>query len=268
MKRKLLIILATLLISVPTMAKTQNMVVNGKSAEVTTIIEQGRSLVSMRQLCSLLNLTPSYDYKTKTIEVKANKGNRTLTMTIGSNIATLDGIEKVEMDIPPQIVNNTTYIPLRFLAETFSCGISQPVQGGVIYIAQNADSRYGFEAYNGETHSVANSSTSTSTTNGLLDGDIINLDKIENASFLYRAAQAAIKPYLKDSVTAQFDPTSKASIFKMDNGLDVVVYGKIRATNSYGAYLTSNYTVVFYDGEWNKYAIYLDNKLLARNFKR
>lgn len=109
----------------------------------------------------------------------------------------------------------------------------------------------------GNTNSNKESSTN------LTDNAIDNPDNIDDAGWYYSVAKSIMKPWLKDPLSAQFDVTGTPMMFLDDK--DIVIRGNVRATNSYGAYITSTYYVIFHDGEWNKFTFYLDGKEVITN---
>lgn len=90
--------------------------VNGEEVEFTDqepIIKEDRTLVPFRDLFEKMGTKVEWDEKTKT--VTADNGIN-VQLTIGSDIAKVDGKE-VKMDVPAEIVNGRTMIPLRFVSE-------------------------------------------------------------------------------------------------------------------------------------------------------
>jgi lysophospholipase L1-like esterase len=80
--------------------------------ERAPMIDRGRTLIPMRGVFEALGMT--VDYKDGTIT--AAKTGMTLTLTIGSRTAIVDG-DRYVLDAPPVIVDSLTLVPLRFVAE-------------------------------------------------------------------------------------------------------------------------------------------------------
>ena len=55
-----------------------------------------------------------WDGSNKRIDISIN--NSELTMYIGNNKVILNNTER-EIDVPPQLINNRTYLPFRFFVE-------------------------------------------------------------------------------------------------------------------------------------------------------
>lgn len=114
----------------------------------------------------------------------------------------------------------------------------------------------------------SDNSNSNTNSGGLITVDGVKFltdGKVDNWKSLYSSAKSVVKTKLKDRNSAQFDTDDIVTIMLDDNGKDVWVSGKVRATNSYGAYITSNYDVMFTDGNWQKFSLLIDNKLVLSN---
>jgi hypothetical protein len=142
-------------------------VVNGTAlpANPPALERGGRVLLPMRAVVEALQATVRWEEATQT--ASATDGVRMVRMTIGSHTAYLDD-KAVTLDVPPQIINGYTYVPVRFPAEAFGAEvgwnagtqtvmithgmINQPVDGGgpppmsggpgapIVYQPQNGDS--------------------------------------------------------------------------------------------------------------------------------
>jgi len=85
------------------------------------IIKSGRTLVPLRAIFEALQAVVDYNPTTKTITAK--KGNTTVTLTIGSKSATINGTS-VTLDVEAQIINGRTLVPVRFVSEALGEDIS------------------------------------------------------------------------------------------------------------------------------------------------
>ena len=97
--------------------------VEGKTIELLTppkVIE-GVTLLPLRFIGDhVIGATTIWDQATKTVMI--SKGDTTVRVTVDSKSAFINGLE-VELNIPPQIINNTTLLPLRFISEAFKLPI-------------------------------------------------------------------------------------------------------------------------------------------------
>jgi hypothetical protein len=101
---------------------------------VDPVIENGRTLVPLRQVANALGYEVQWDAPNQKITLLGHnlqEENVTLIMRIGKNEATING-QTVTMDVPPKIMNNSTMIPLRFVSE--SMGYFVKYVDGIIYI--------------------------------------------------------------------------------------------------------------------------------------
>jgi hypothetical protein len=95
-----------------------------KNANV--VIDNGRCLVPLRLISENLGAQVSWDAKTRGISIK--DGERLISLEIGSSKLDIDGKE-TSMDVTPQIINDYTYVPIRFIAESMGCDVEWS-QGG------------------------------------------------------------------------------------------------------------------------------------------
>jgi len=107
--------------------------VNGKQMnfDVPPVIQSGRTLVPLRAIFEELGATVEWEEATRTII--ANKGNTWLTLRIGDRNAEING-NSTSIDVPPQITNGRTLVPLRFISESLGAEVSwnQQLQLAVI----------------------------------------------------------------------------------------------------------------------------------------
>lgn len=78
------------------------------------VVEKGSTLVPMRPLLEKLEVNISWNKQTQT--VSGTKNGLTLSLTLGSTTATVNG-EKTKLEVAPKSINNVTYVPVRFIGE-------------------------------------------------------------------------------------------------------------------------------------------------------
>lgn len=101
---------------------TTNITYNGNkiNTDVPPYIKGGRTLAPIRAILEALGMTVTWDAATKTaIAVKADT---TINITVNSNIAIVNGEQKT-LDIPAEITNNRTFVPVRFFAEALNMNV-------------------------------------------------------------------------------------------------------------------------------------------------
>lgn len=94
--------------------------VNGEKikSDVAPVIVDDRTLVPVRVIFEALGAEVEWDDETKTVISKM--GESTVIMQIGNKSITVDGVMK-EIDVPAQIVNDRTLVPVRAVSESYGC---------------------------------------------------------------------------------------------------------------------------------------------------
>ena len=81
------------------------------------IISENRALVPVRAVTENLGYEVKWIEETGEIEIYNDKTN--VSLKIGSKTSAVNS-EKAELDVPPKIYNNFTYVPVRFLADSLN----------------------------------------------------------------------------------------------------------------------------------------------------
>ncbi len=81
------------------------------------VLVNGRVLVPVRKIFESLDGTVTFNQEKK--EVLGKIGEQTISMTLGEKTATVNGVS-VPLDVPAQIMNNRTLVPVRFIADCIS----------------------------------------------------------------------------------------------------------------------------------------------------
>ncbi len=125
--------------AVPALAEQPvNIKVNNTSvmAEQPPIIENGRTLVPLRAIFESLGAAVEWDDPSKT--VTASRSDTSISLTIGADTALVNGAEAA-LDAPAKIVNDSTLVPVRFIAESFGCYVGWQDSTKTVFIADGAD---------------------------------------------------------------------------------------------------------------------------------
>ncbi len=85
------------------------------------VMQNGTTLVPLRQTFNSLGASVDFDKETSTII--SNKDNTKVVLTIGENVAYKNGYS-FNISVAPQIINGSTFVPLRFVAESFDTAVS------------------------------------------------------------------------------------------------------------------------------------------------
>ena len=121
--RKSLTVVDNLVVDVPKKDPNEiTVIVNGKVVvfDQTPIISEGRTLVPLRAIFEALNATVQWDDATKT--VNAIRGETKISLQIGSTNMYVGSKVKV-LDVPAQIINSRTLVPVRAISEAFGCTV-------------------------------------------------------------------------------------------------------------------------------------------------
>lgn len=104
-------------------ASDVKVIVNGKEVEFDQppIIENNRTLVPLRAIFEALGASVGWDNDTNSII--ATKDNTIIFMQIGHN-KLFKNNETITLDVPPQLVNDRTLVPVRAIAESFDLKVS------------------------------------------------------------------------------------------------------------------------------------------------
>lgn len=122
---------------------TPTVYIDGKKldfADQPPVIQNGRTLVPMRAIFEALGAEVEWDQVTQTVtafrpdETYAGfLGDKTITLTIGKNTAHLvsdvrerpenSRDEDIALDVPAQVMNSRTMVPLRFVSETLDAHV-------------------------------------------------------------------------------------------------------------------------------------------------
>lgn len=92
--------------------------INGqKESAVKPIVKDGRTLVPLRLISEGFGAV--VDFNTKSQSIRIQYSNKTILMKIKNKNITKDG-KTVAMDVPANIYNGSTYIPLRYIGEALN----------------------------------------------------------------------------------------------------------------------------------------------------
>ena len=148
MKKKIISLLSALALTaqiVPCALADNDVKVYVNDTEMVTdapiIIENDRTLVPVRAISEYLDYNVDWDGDAQKVTIA--KDETTLNLTVGDTQATRDIIYKgnthsykTPLEVAPQIINNSTYIPLSDVASTFCLNITWDGNSREVHIAQ------------------------------------------------------------------------------------------------------------------------------------
>lgn len=132
------------------------------------VIKNGRTLVPLRPIFEALGINPEWDDTTKT--VKARSSVVELSLTIGSPMATVNGIP-IMLDSPGILVNGSTMVPVRFVGETFGATAEWLPDSKVVIIKTDAYQHPDQKAEGKSVTALDGSVYTGSLRNGFYDGE-------------------------------------------------------------------------------------------------
>lgn len=136
MKRMLAVVLLVVLCIMPVSGSAPGfggLFVNGESVytPVRPVEENGRTLVPVRAVAEELDYEVEWDGDTNSVTV--SDGQDVLKLTIDSLIYEWNGEPKT-LDVPPRLIQDRTFVPVRLIAESFGYRVDWDEKSGVVSI--------------------------------------------------------------------------------------------------------------------------------------
>ncbi|UJF35739.1 leucine-rich repeat domain-containing protein [Paenibacillus hexagrammi] len=107
--------------------------INGKE-QITNnrmFTQDGRMMIALREIFELLGATVSWD--PETYQITASRRERKVSVQIDSKSADVNGTS-VTLDVAPMLVDNSTYVPLRFVSEALGAKVEWNQMGQSVSI--------------------------------------------------------------------------------------------------------------------------------------
>lgn len=114
------------------------LMINGKYVGYANpVYKDGRILIPLRAISNELGATTQFKNAKQPIVIKL--GKNTLQFTLGKKQASING-KTVKLDVPAQSINNTTYVPVRLVADGLGVGVevNEPTKTVAIESKQEA----------------------------------------------------------------------------------------------------------------------------------
>jgi len=115
-------------------AAVPRITVNDRPLEVAPISANGRVLVPMRAIFESLGARLDYDVRTHT--VTADGDGHSVRLQIGNASAVVDG-RAVALDVPARVVAASTYVPLRFVAQSLGAVVGYDNAASLVTVTLN-----------------------------------------------------------------------------------------------------------------------------------
>ena len=121
---------------------------DAKRIDADTIISDNRTLMPIRAVLESTNATLDWDQSTKTASITRN--GKTISVTIGSKVMKTPAGD-VALDTAPVLRNNTTYAPIRAIAEEFGIDVDWDNSGTKTILLTTPEGNPYVDFYNGAT---------------------------------------------------------------------------------------------------------------------
>lgn len=120
--RVLLIVLLILALSTNVFAEPIKVLINDQPlvVPVDPVIQEERTLVPLRAIFEALGVDVAWDQKTKT--VTGTRDDKIIKLQIDNKVASING-NPVELDVAARIINESTLVPVRFIAESLGAEV-------------------------------------------------------------------------------------------------------------------------------------------------
>lgn len=103
------------------------------------VIIDGRTLVPMRTIFEALGAEVEWIDDGTTQSIVATTADTTINMAINSKVFTVNGEEKT-LDVPPQLINDKTLVPIRAVSESLGCYVGWDGDAKTVLIQSHTDS--------------------------------------------------------------------------------------------------------------------------------
>lgn len=120
MNNKKIVGIAALLLLQGVYATSPKIWMNGKiiESDVVPVIEDNRTLVPIRVISENLGLKVQWNGEEKTVNIQDD--DKSILLRIGDKkVKKLNDDKEIDIDVAPKIINNRTYVPIRFVGEAF-----------------------------------------------------------------------------------------------------------------------------------------------------
>ncbi len=114
----------------------ENVIIPGNPVKFDTppVIKDGRTLIPVRALSEGFGATVSWNGTEGKITIE--RAQIKITLQTGNNYAIVNG-QEVKIDAPPEILNNRTVVPLRFIMENLGLKVNWNTDDETIEVSDN-----------------------------------------------------------------------------------------------------------------------------------
>lgn len=126
--------------------------------DVPPVIKEGRTLIPVRAIMNSLGAGVKWDAETKTVTI--TKGEQTIVLTLDSMAVQVNGQDQ-QIDYPARLISNRTFVPIRFIAETFGCKVAYDEESDTVTVEDGTGTAQPPAGTDSTTGSTAGSATGT-----------------------------------------------------------------------------------------------------------
>ncbi len=114
------------------------------NTDVAPLIKNDRTLVPIRFVAENLGFDVAWDQEAKTVTIKSENAAtpETITLTIGdTKLVSASGTKDMVMDVAPEIIQDRTMVPVRFVAEVFGIKVDWDNDNRVVIFGTGYDKK-------------------------------------------------------------------------------------------------------------------------------
>ena len=107
-------------------AATPTVYVDGEKlvTDVEPFIEEDRTMVPMRAIFEAVGASVTWDQDTQTvISIKSKEATQNVVVLQIGNTSAFVNSESVALDVPAKVINDRTFVPLRFVMESLDANV-------------------------------------------------------------------------------------------------------------------------------------------------
>lgn len=111
----------------------ESIIINGASVKFDTppVIKDGRTLIPVRALTEAFGASVAWDKAEQKITIE--KDGVKIVLSLQNNLAYINGKEE-KIDVPPEIINNRTVVPLSFIAKNLGLNVDWDAESETIEV--------------------------------------------------------------------------------------------------------------------------------------
>lgn len=124
--------------SVAVFGATTHIFLDGKKLilDKSPFVENNRTYLPLRAVSENLGALVDWNGQTKIITI--SKKDVTVILRVGNNVAKVNNIE-VKLDVAPKIKDNTTYVPVRFVADYLGVSVDYYKESDIVSLITDTD---------------------------------------------------------------------------------------------------------------------------------